>query len=165
MKRIFMIMAVMLMLLSGCNRATSLYGDEIPVTVHTNPFVDAVLNANLGNVKGYINKDNGLLTFTFNYDFDTKRWPPGAKAQGWPAFDAPIGSLIIKVLDKNGQVIAQFVTQEHYIVSKTFRATDEQTKIQHLVALHKINNVIQYQINQRDAAYAARVQFGFSGNL
>ena len=135
-------------------RIRELLGEQIPCSIATvgwSKKITRLYDATILNMKSYINRDTGALTFIFDYD--------EKKSQ-----HATIHTrkFLIRVFDENGQYLTHFTTSEEYmpfqaILNGFGRAVAGNN---HFKKLLSNGNVLSYSINKRDANYASFIEFG-----
>ena len=139
------------------NRIKDLYGDEIQIAATTvgnedNPLVKGE-NSNLWNLKCYIHRQRGILTISFNFRYDRK--------SKFPLL--PQRKFLVRLFDVNGQYINHFETAERYTTTSEFDYAEKQSGGRmKFVRLKKMDNLLQYPINLRDANYISFVEFGMN---
>lgn len=126
------------------------------------------------NIKSYININKGIITITFdvnNIDFIINN---DFHPEYPPSIFTLFNKLLIKLFDSNRQYITHFTTKEYFVFSNYINKINAVYKLYptdgnkldslpHFV-IKPVNNVIQYQINQRDAAYIKYIEISFQGN-
>jgi hypothetical protein len=130
-----------------------LLGDDIECVINTvghEPPNDFGYNARITNSHAFINRHNGDLTITFNYDLKSQP-QPGA----W--------QFLIRMFDVNGHYINHFITFP-------FAITEEFANNVHynsggrikLKMLEKGTNIIHQTVDMRDASFVTTIEFGIA---
>ncbi len=148
-----------------------LLGDEISCSVIRNerdPFGDEVVDtfkSCISNMRAYINRNSGTLSILFDYNYDNS-----------PAKPDSLEYFLIYMFDKNGQYLADFITEEQYAITdydferewregireakRVSRFIGKPTIPKFIRLKHK--NILQYSVNTRDASFIAAVELSFS---
>lgn len=179
MKNVFLLAGLSL-LLFACNSVKSL--SATAYTVHGEPpaylkqvfqnygRVSDKLNHEVKNLSVTVDKDKGLLQIHFDY-------PSGLWFKGYPK---GMG-LLVRVFDKNGNVLTYFTTREQYLPQKMAAKWKSKRDPASLIGLGALvnpqgafgylvdaatimnptGNQLSYSINLKDAEYAEAAEVGF----
>lgn len=147
----------------SARKARELLGDSIPCQINTvaNPFENYCCNPNISNVRTFINRNTAMITVVF--DFNTKipkRRSPEGLCQCYDAFQ-----FFIRVFDRNGQYLLNFATTEYFTTPASWPREHREHSAYKIIALKDSNNLLQYQINMRDASFVAQAEFGCVWNV
>lgn len=130
-------------------------GDEIESQIGA-PFVYI---SEVSRLKMFVNRKTGILTIIFDCHFFKHA----------PNILGVVDNMLVRLFDENGQYITDFTTQEEFaepggISHEELRRHNEGWGGKHgfpIEVLKTESNVLQYQINLRDAAFIQKGEFGF----
>ena len=125
-------------------------GEEVQCAVNSPGKLSAYQqkqNDRITKCVSWINRDTGIFTILFNYE---------TSKQGYPRFN-----FIVRFFDVNGKYLTHFTTEERFTTSATIangtRILSQKSK---LILLKETDNLLQYQINLREAHFVGFVEFG-----
>lgn len=115
------------------------------------------LNKGIQNIRAEVDKDKSLIKIEF--DYPSQKWPYMYYNQSAP--------FLVRLFDKNGQVLQYFTTKETFMSSK-FKSIIKQkspglshSSFNKSIPLKDKGNVLAYQIDTRNTDYVETVEFGW----
>jgi len=128
------------------------YGRTVPCAINTvgDESGNTLYNARFINPQAFIDEKAGTLTIKFDYE-----------ATGVLSGTPLVCHFLVREFDKNGQYLAHFTTREQYVS----HGVVDLGKVPPQVAeryreVSPKNNLLQYPINMRDAAFITSIEFG-----
>lgn len=102
------------------------------------------------NPQMFVKRGTGTLTIVFDCEFYAKDKDLGISEP-----------LIVRLFDENGQYITHFTTEEKFVSPETYvHSAALGLSTASLIKVKAEHNVLQYKINQRDAEYIQKGEFG-----